>query len=213
MSEVFDLNQYIKNNHVLIMECKEKGIPFDYDEDAVIAVYKLAKDCAKKLNVPKAKVDDFIQDCATHFFTYVVYKYNPDKNISIITYAFTAFSNIYGVQERKKIAKYYVETVSLDKLISVKKDEDPISLMDVVEDSGPTQLEKMVQEEYYSFLKEKLNEDELLYDIFVNKKSQRKISNELGISQAQVSRNIKKRLKEIRDEWEGKNSVNSRGRK
>ena len=117
------------------------------------------------------------------------------------------------MQERKKLAKYYVETVSLDKLINIKKDEEPISLIDVVEDSGPTQLEKMVQEEYYSFLKEKLNEDELLYDFFVNKKSQRKISKELGISQAQVSRNIKKRLKEIRDEWEGKNSVNSRGRK
>lgn len=210
---MFDLNKYFNDNYDAIMECKKKNIPFEWDEEAVVAVYKLAKDCASKLKVPKEKYDDFIQDCATHFFTYVIYKYNPSKNISISTYAYTAFNNVYGSQERKKLNKSYKVTISLDKVVRVKNDRDEVFLIDLLEDQQMTPLEKLEQEEFYAFLREKLDKDETLYKFFVEEKSQREIGKEIGLSQSMIARRIKSKLKEIRQEWERENSVNGKCRK
>ena len=210
---MFDLNKYFNDNYDTIMECKEKNIPFEWDEEAVVAVYKLAKDCASKLKIPYDKYDDFVQDCATHFFTYVIYKYNPSKNISISTYAYTAFNNVYGMQGRKKRNKSYQETVSLNKTFCAGKADDEIEYVDTIADCEMPQLDKYAQDEFYAFLKEKLDEDETLYKFFVEEKSQRKIAGELGISQAQVSRRIRDKLKMIKNEWEGKSSIKMNSRK
>ena len=197
---MFDLNKYFNDNYDTIMECKKKNIPFEWEEEAVVAVYKIAKDCASKLKVPKEKYDDFVQDCAYRFFSYIIYKYDPSKNISISTYAYTAFNNVYGSQERKKLNKSYKVTISLDKAVDVKNDKDEVFLIDLIEDCSYTQLEQLEKEELDAFLREKLSEDKVLYKFFVEEKSQRKIAEEVGISQSYVSRLIERKLKKIRKE-------------
>lgn len=202
MSEVFELNKYIKDNYYLILQCKEKGVPFEWEEEAVIAVYKAAKDCASKLKVPKEKYDDFIQDCAYRFFSYIIYMFDPDKNISIVTYMYTSFNNSYWQKERKKTNKSYKSTISLDKAVDIKNDGDEVFLIDLIEDCSLTQLELLEKEEFYDFLREKLSEDEVLYKFFVEEKNQREIAEEVGFTQSYVSRLIEKKLKKIRQELE-----------
>ena len=210
---MFDLNKYFNDNYDTIMECKKKNIPFEWDEEAVIAVYKIAKDCACNLKVPNSKWDDFIQDCAYRFFGYIIYKYDPSKNISISTYAYTAFNNVYGTQERKKRNKSYQETVSLNKAFCAGKADDEIEYVDTIADCEMPQLDKYVQDEFYAFLREKLDEDETLYKFFVEGKRQREIGKEIGLSQSMIARRIKNKLKKIRQEWERENSVNGKCRK
>ena len=197
----------------LIKECKEKGIEFEYDEEAVVAVYKLAKDCAKKISVSREKYDDFIQDSVMHFFTYVIYKYDPSKNISISTYAYTAFSNLNMLQERKKSVKFHRAIISLDDVVRVSNGEDEVTLGDAIKDCNLTPLEKIEQDELNAFLEEKLEEDQTLYKFYVEGKGQYEIAEEMGVSQAQVSRRIKSKLKKIRHEGEKQGLVKNKGRK
>ena len=213
MNKDFDLNKYINDNYDTIMECKKKNIPFEWDEDAAIAVYKIAKDSAGKLNIAQNKYADFLQDCVMHFFTYMVYKYDTTRNIAITTFMYHAFANLYRMEKKKEKTKNYKQTYSLDAVVYTNNEGDGIELIDTIENSEPTQLEQLEQKEFYAFLREKLNEDEALYKFFVNEKSQSKVAEEIGISQAQVSRRIKNKLNEIRQEWDGKNPKKMEHRK
>ena len=101
----------------------------------------------------------------------------------------------------------------MNKAFCAGKADDEIEYVDTIADCEMPQLDKYVQDEFYAFLREKLDEDETLYKFFVEGKRQREIGKEIGLSQSMIARRIKNKLKKIRQEWERENSVNGKCRK
>ena len=203
MTEVFDLNEYFKSNHSLIMESKEKGIPFNYDEQAVEAVYKLINTFIKKVKVDKEKYDDFVQDCSLKFFSYIVYKWNPELGVSIVTYAYQSFLNLYNMGFRKK----NLEFDSLDRELTVDESGNITCKLDFISSPEKSPLEQLEDDEWNAYLKDKIANDILLYKYFVEEKSMSQIGREMGYSQAHISRLINKKIEEIRKELNGEKVI------
>jgi len=195
---MFDLNDYVRKNHQDIIECKENNVSFYWDDAAVKAVYKMAGNCANTLNIDKQEYEDFIQDCCCHFFSYIIYKFDPNKNISITTFSYVAFQNLYRMEQRKKRNKK--ENISLETIIYKNKDVE-ISLKETLRDPNLTPEEVHEKEEYYNFMRKKLSEDKVLYMYYVEGKTQVEIAKELGITQKHVCWSMQKKREKIREEW------------
>jgi RNA polymerase sigma factor (sigma-70 family) len=195
--EMFDLNKYINDNYILIKESREKAIPFEFDEESVVAVYKLATKNAYRLKVRKQDVEDFVQDCVYHFFSYIVYKYNPNKGVSISTLACVAFTNMYKAMLTKEKTR---QALSFEH-VAFESEYDDIKIGDLISSSSQTVLEELEEMEYNNFLNKYLYEDKLIYMYYVERKTLREIGKELGYSHETISRRLKTKLDEIKSEW------------
>jgi len=203
--KVFDLNQYIIKNYNLIMDCKEKKIDFEWDEEAVNAVRKLAIDCCKKIKINKNYREDYVQDFMMKFFCEIIYKWNKELNISIVTYSYKAFSNLYFNRINNRQNEFENETLSLDFNTHANSEiENEWTGLDytVSDELGP--LDRYIEEVKNNFFREKLEEDQILYKYFVEKKTLVEIGKELNLSRTSISNKINKKLEIIKKEYKNK---------
>ena len=203
MREVFDLDLYIRENINEILKCKEAGADFCYDDRAVEAVYKLANNFVKKQCICDEQKDDFIQECVFKFFSYIIYKWNSKTNVSIVTYAFVSFHNMYllSLKNRQKI--FEDDKVSLDKKIN-RGDigyESSDELLDFIESDELSPLARCIKKEEDAFFRKELLGDEILYKYFYENKTLEAIGREIGYTKAGVSRLLNKKLDEIRKKY------------
>ena len=145
---MFDLTKYVRENHKDILKCKEKDIPFNWSDDAVNAVYKMAKWSAGNLNVCDDVYEDFVQDCCLKFFSYIVYKYKPEMNTTILTFSYVAFRRMYLLKINDYINK--TKTLSLQSLVN-KGNEDSCLLEESLKDPSLTPDEELLRSESYEF--------------------------------------------------------------
>lgn len=210
----FNLNEYLKEKHSEIMECKDKNIPFEYDERAVEAGYKLVYSFMKRVNIRKEKKEDFAQDCMLRLFTYLIYKWRPDSNVSIVTYAYVAFWNIYKSHVTSEIKEEKIKAFSLDGMTvsSHEGGEDELSILDIIPSTDISNLDRCILEEKYAMMREYIEKDDLLYKYYIERKSQMELAAEYGCSRSNISMSIKSKLNKIRKEMNGE-KITTRHRK
>lgn len=203
MDNKFNLNAYIKNNINEIKESKKNSIDFYYDDEAVTSVYKLAYNIAKKINISYENREDFVQECVFKFFNDIVYKWDSNKDISIVTYACVSFYNLYRLFRKNRQLQFEEGLVSLDgNLNDGYEDDDFWSYMDTIESDELSLLDKFVADEEKQFFTDKIKNDEFLYKHYVENKSLVEIAKEYGYGRANASRIRATKLEKIRKEYE-----------
>ena len=198
----FNLNEYLKEKHSEIMACKEKEIAFEYDERAVEAGYKLVYSFLKKVNVRKEKQEDFVQDCILKLFTSLIYKWEPSYGVSIVTYAYASFWNMYKIHVTKEIKEEKIKAFSLDgtTVSSHEGGEDELSILDIIPSTDISNLDRYILEEEDAMMREYIEKDDLLYKYYIERRSQMELANEYGCSRSNISMSIKSKLNKIRKE-------------
>ena len=196
---MFDLTKYICENHDEIVRCKEEGKYFPWSDDALEAITKMIKWSTNRLSVDLNDQDDFIQECYLKFFSYIVYKFDPSKNISITTFCHVAF---YRMHLRKLMCDQKTKNnISLDRII-YKDDDDEIRLIDAIQCEIFSAEEELLKSEYYAFLRKKIDQDEMLYKHFVEEKNFSQIAREYGCSREWISKKMRAKLANIKKEWQ-----------
>lgn len=189
---VFDLDKYIKENYKEIVQTRENGGVFNWDDRAVTTVYKLidetinyiktnqeVNDVPYSLSVDSVDRDDLIQDCATKFFTYIVYNFDPERDIKISTYAGQAW---YREIERilNNNERLFNKTMKkLDnKYVKIDGKTEPFLYNMVDSSSYYNSSEKYDNDLYRNFLRSLAMSDSIVYRYYYEGKSLQEIAEE-----------------------------------
>ena len=154
-------------------------------EDKVQDVYNLVGAFCKKYHIYS---EDKVQDLTGEVWSKLEKHYDETKG-KLSTYVFLCCKHLYLQEKRKKVP----EVVSLNEEVS-----DGIEMIDILESDYLDPLEEIIKEERDEKVAEVYDECSDLLKGYLNGKTQVTLGKEFGISQVQVSRKIKKELKELR---------------
>lgn len=203
MEKKFDLNAYIKDNINEIKRSRKSSSNFDFDDQAIISVYKLAYKVAKKIDISNENIEDFVQECVLKFFNDIVYKWDSCKGVSVVTYAYVSFYNLYKLFGKNRQLQFEEGLTSLDNnFYDGYEDNDVLNCLDTIGNNDLSILDKCVADEEKQFFVDKIQEDEFLYKHYALNKSIAEIAKELGCSRANANRIRKVKLEKIKKEYE-----------
>lgn len=157
-------------------------------EERVEEVYKLVKTAAKKYKImSEQEVQDLVWDVWQ-----VLDKHYDESKSKLSTYVFLVCKHKILNYERDK-----KELLSLHEPVS-----ETAELQDLIASDCDSPLDKLLMEEDIDIFHELYkNSSQLLQDYFEGAK-QTELADKYNVSQAEISRRIKKELRDIRREYE-----------
>lgn len=169
---------------------------------------KLIHSIAHKYYIKGYEHEDLVSEGAIRFF-HVLNKWNPDLDFKFSTYLGLSLHNHYkGMLRQQDTEKRGCGTtiISLDTPVSCYGDN--LYIKDVLnDDSSLTAFEPLPSAEslllkYCSSSVKKARDKEILFDYFMEELKQNEISGKYNISQAQISRIIKKHSNKMKEQYE-----------
>lgn len=154
-------------------------------EDKIQDVYNLVSSFCKKYNIYS---EENVQDMTWKVWLKLDKLYDETKS-KLSTYVFLCCKHFYFQQLRKK----KIEVSSLNEDVA-----DGIELMYLIESEYSDPLEVLIEREESQLLNNICDTCSETLKLYLNGDTQKEIGIKLGISQAQVSRRIKKELEQIR---------------
>jgi len=163
----------------------------------------LAHYFARKYSYMPFEYEDLLST-ALFGFTKALNAFDPSRGIKFTTLAGRAIqSEMYKFNRDKNAGKRKGKNVSLNQVVYYGTDGSEITLMDMLTDETEQTDWKGINkaiDQALQFMKEREKKAFILYSAG---KTQREVSEELGISQMQVSRLVRKAFQRVKNEyWE-----------
>lgn len=142
-----------------------KNNSYDWNDEEVIMVYKLANDFARSKSFKNVEDKrDFVQESVTKFFNKYVISFDPCKS-NISSYFYACMKNDYSTIPRIKGYKTSKNTISLDKMILNEKGE-MIDIVDYICDNNMLASEKYTYDNWNKYVLEQVKQNQYLYEFF-----------------------------------------------
>lgn len=183
---------------------------YTFTDEEVGEIYAMTKSVVKEYFKKSNDFEDVVQTIITKFFSYSIKKFNINKNIKFSTYAFICLKNLTLMEIRcrnKKKNQFYKTLAKLDAPHNEALDSNFDNLIDLIPSDIKSPSETYEDEIKKTYIKSLLQNDELLYDYFVNKLTFYQIAIKNNTSQKLIGKKIKSKLIKLKQEMNQSNFV------
>lgn len=183
---------------------------YTFTDEEVGEIYAMTKSVVKEYLKKSNDFEDVVQTIITKFFSYSIKKFNINKNIKFSTYAFICLKNLTLMEIRcryRKKNQFYKTLAKLDAPHNEALDSNFDNLIDLIPSDIKSPSETYEDEIKKTYIKSLLQNDELLYDYFVNKLTFYQIAIKNNTSQKLIGKKIKSKLIKLKQEMNQSNFV------